>query len=370
MLACAATGADHFQWRQNGVNLPGATNASLIITNAQTTNTGYYVAIAKNATGWTPSQMAYVNVTGGGGVVPFSNATNDGWVTYIYPAASVPGVLSTNGIAQLFAGPQLDQLQPVQDVWWDFAWFGASSAGVFDDVDYAVPTVAPGQTVFYQVQVTYPQAPGVVQYSSTLKLVAGGSGQSTPSTGELQFPWWLEWPYPSDFTGIGTPFKQVRVPGETAILTVRFLDYNSPPVQWRKDGETIVGATNLYPTSSGTYTYHYAALTLTNIQTGDAGVYDFTVNGRIFGNWGISPKISIGVQTQNGAGIFQSPRQSENQFLSDFVGAAGRNYMAEYSTNLVNWADLFTLTNTTGTLVFSNNISAEGNLFYRSRLLP
>ena len=70
-LTCAATGANSFQWRHNGLDIPGATNSALSIANAQPTNTGYYVAIAKNTTGWSPSQMAYLNVTSGGGIVPF-----------------------------------------------------------------------------------------------------------------------------------------------------------------------------------------------------------------------------------------------------------------------------------------------------------
>src|SRR5689334_23058869 len=70
-LTCAATGADSFQWRWSGVDIPGATNTTLTVTNLHSTNSGYYLAIAKNATGWVPSQMAYLNVTAGDGILPF-----------------------------------------------------------------------------------------------------------------------------------------------------------------------------------------------------------------------------------------------------------------------------------------------------------
>src|SRR5438552_1900187 len=64
-LSVIATGATSFQWRYNGVDILGATNSSLQITNAQTTTNGYYMAVAKNDTGWTPSQLAWLSVSTG-----------------------------------------------------------------------------------------------------------------------------------------------------------------------------------------------------------------------------------------------------------------------------------------------------------------
>ena len=137
-LSCTATGADTFQWRHNGDDLLGETNSTLSITSAQTTNSGYYVVIAKNATGWTPSKMAYLNVTGGGGIVPFSNYDNTGGLSRVQyqwfgpPSPYRYGFPVTNGIAQLMAGPEIDQLQSVPGALWDFTWYGPSEAGLFD----------------------------------------------------------------------------------------------------------------------------------------------------------------------------------------------------------------------------------------------
>jgi hypothetical protein len=87
-----------------------------------------------------------------------------------------------NGIAQVVAGPEVDQMQAVGDTW-DFSdvypwwpdWYG-----YFDWDDQFVPSVSPGQTVYYRVDLTYP-VPSYVspsgyytQPSKTLKLVAGG----------------------------------------------------------------------------------------------------------------------------------------------------------------------------------------------------
>src|SRR3989442_1692463 len=77
-FSVVCTNATAWQWRFNGVELSGGTNSTLIVTNAQSPNVGYYLALAKNETGWTPSQMAYLSVvtSGQGGFVPFSNLGN------------------------------------------------------------------------------------------------------------------------------------------------------------------------------------------------------------------------------------------------------------------------------------------------------
>ncbi len=49
--AAAGTAPIKYQWRNNGTNLLNATNAVLTLTNAQTTNAGFYTVVATNATG-------------------------------------------------------------------------------------------------------------------------------------------------------------------------------------------------------------------------------------------------------------------------------------------------------------------------------
>jgi len=108
-------------------------------------------------------------------------------------------------------------------------------------------------------------------------------------------------------------------------------------------------------------------LALTNIQPSDAGVYDFVLYGN---NWMIAPKISLSIQTTNGQGVFQKPRFAGTNFVCDLAGAAGRDYEVQWSTNLMNWNNLTTLTNITGTVTFTNSIPPSGQQFYRTVLLP
>ena len=130
------------------------TAPSLTITNAQTNNTGYYVAIAKNGTGWSPSRMAFLSVVWSNGIVPRYNDTNTNLTRaqarYPY-ICSYGGQAITNGSAQVFAGPTLDQMQPVglpRPV--NNGYYGPTNAVAL------VPTVSPGQLVYYRVDISYP----------------------------------------------------------------------------------------------------------------------------------------------------------------------------------------------------------------------
>jgi len=106
---------------------------------------------------------------------------------------------------------------------------------------------------------------------------------------------------------------------------------------------------------------------LSNLQPSDAGVYDVEVLGN---NWFISPKTFVSAQTSNGPGLFQNPRVNGSNFISDFIGAQGRAYRIQWSSNLTSWADLPILTNTTGTAIFTNSMPAAKTAFYRALLLP
>ena len=56
-----------FQWLQNGVNIAGATNATLVLKNVQMTNAGIYTVVLTNSIGSTTSSAAQLTVLGGPG---------------------------------------------------------------------------------------------------------------------------------------------------------------------------------------------------------------------------------------------------------------------------------------------------------------
>jgi hypothetical protein len=382
-LVVGATGASGYQWRFNGADMPQATNSTLQIANVQAINCGYYVVVAKNSTGWVPSQMAYLSIdyTRGGlfpaaaGMVPFSNQTNNYFQGQVRDYFGSP---VNNGQARVFAGPQLDQLRPFgTTVAVANGYYGSSS------LTRSLSTVAPGQNVYYQVVVTYTNSGfGYTQPSTVMNVTAGGGSFPVPSVYGLKFPaWWagegLE-PvivnYYPDYPN--SPTNQARIPGETFSLTnvyFAYTDYGTPTAQWRKNGSPIIGATNFPniepplgppPVVSGIF---QGVLTITNVQPEDAGIYDLMVYGN---EWIVGPKTTLSIQVLNGSGTFQSPRFSGTSFVCDLLGVAGRNYAIQWSTNLTDWHHFTTQYNSSGTITFSNSPTLDGAQFYRARLLP
>jgi hypothetical protein len=366
-LVSSATGAAGYQWRFNGADIAGATSAMLQVVNVRPTNSGYYNVIAKNSTGWVPSQLAYLTldytyggtVPSGAGTLPFSNTNN------IYTFGQVMGP-PTSGSVQIVAGPELDQLKPVGRT----ILYGSHPGTVFvngyyNAADQSVSTIAPGQMVYYSVVytnngVSYPQP------STIMNLNAGTNGSPAPPAYGLKYPAWPEWPEP--WLYYQYPTNQLRVPGEQVSFLNNYnayLDFGIPTVQWRKDGKNILNATNF------TWVFYggsaQSVFTITNLQPSDTGVYD----AEIFGNdWEDGPKIYLSVQTTNGQGVFQNPQFNGTNFVWNLLGAAGRNYDIQCSSNLVNWSDLVTLSNLTGTILFTNPPGSVGAQFYRTVLLP
>lgn len=370
-FSVVSSNATGFQWRGNGTDIPGATNSTL--PRSSSDPTGYYMVVVKNAIGWVPSRLAYLS-RGSGGVVPFSNYGNTGFDAQACYQMGNWGLPLTNGVAQVVAGPELDQMQPVGDTWDFWFWYyydDPSWAGYFDGNDQIVPTVSPGQTVYYRVNLTYPAFSGTwTQQSTTLRGIAGGGTYATPSMANLKFPLWPEWPEPWYEPGWSdsAATNQVRIPGETFTLInhyAAYTDFGTPTCQWRKDGKIIPGATNGVEQLPSYY--FQTSLTITNVQPADAGIYDVEV----FGNqWIIAPTITLSIQTTNGLGVLLSPRFSDTNFVCDLLGVASRSYLIQWSPDLVNWNNLLTVPNLTGTVTFTNPAPADAVRFYRAQLLP
>jgi hypothetical protein len=80
-----------FQWFHDGVAIAGATNRSLILTNAKAADAGSYVLIANNAAGQATSQPLHLEVDQGPGIA-FIGAWGDDIDTQciVSPAATAP----------------------------------------------------------------------------------------------------------------------------------------------------------------------------------------------------------------------------------------------------------------------------------------
>jgi hypothetical protein len=78
-----ATGVQplRYQWQLDGVNLPGATNTSLNLTNVQGRDIGAYRAVVSNALGSATSAAATLTIPFSSDLAVALNATNLAWTT-------------------------------------------------------------------------------------------------------------------------------------------------------------------------------------------------------------------------------------------------------------------------------------------------
>ena len=97
-----------FQWRLNGTNLPGATLASLTVTNVQLTNTGNYSVIVSNIYGNTTSVLATLSIA-----LPPTSSNNSsvqpGFIAHCsqidYPGADTVGIMNSVNSMEAALGP-------------------------------------------------------------------------------------------------------------------------------------------------------------------------------------------------------------------------------------------------------------------------
>jgi hypothetical protein len=122
--------------------------------------------------------------------------------------------------------------------------------------------------------------------------------------------------------------------------------------QWSFNG------TNLADATDGT-------LRLTNVTTDQAGTYGITVTNLA----GIaSASATLSVYTNAAAVLTAPPGVSSEGFQFTITGVPGLNYAVEASTNLVDWAPLFTNTSPF-TFVDGDATNIPGR-YYRSVYLP
>lgn len=208
-----------FQWRLNGINISGATSASLALSNVQSANAGTYTVVASNSAGTATSNSATLTVSAGGNSPAITTQPLSQTVAI---GASVTLTVAASGSP----APTLQWRKNGADI------AGATSANLS----------------FANAQASD---------AATYTVVATNSAGSATSSGAVLTVSTATSPIITT-----QPTSQTVAPGASVTFTVAASGLPAPVFQWQKNGANVTGATS-------------ATLSLTNVQTGDAG--NFTV---------------------------------------------------------------------------------------------
>jgi len=210
-----------YQWSFDGAAIPGATGQLLSIPNVQTSNQGSYRVVVTNDFGSSTSAVAVLQVILTPAVTGWSSPLS------VTQGATASFSVSTTG-------------QPPLVFQWDFD--GTAIAGATNSA-YSIPNAQTSNSGSYQVFITnaygHTSSP-VLPLTVTLSPVVNGTATSGPAT-----------------------------LGSTAVFTA-FVE-GASPLSYQWDFEPGDGTTNALPNATN------SVLTITNVQTADAGSYQLFV---------------------------------------------------------------------------------------------
>jgi purine nucleoside phosphorylase len=294
-----------YQWSFNGTALSDATNASLALTNAQTTDAGSYTVVVTNAVGSITSQVATLTV-----LVPAGITTQPQNLTVTQGQSASFSVVASGS--------------PPFGYQWNF------NGTALSDATNSALTLTNAETIdagSYTVVVNNPVGSITSQVATLTVLVPPGI-QTQPQ---------------SQTVAAGQTASFSVVAGGTAPLAYQW-NFNSAPVS---------GATN-------------ASLTLTNVQTTQAGSYTVVVTNNagsitsaVAAMTVTNPVVSLSLS--GGGGI------PPNGFTFQVLVPTGLTYIILASTDLQVWTPIATNVATNGTILFTDTTATNyPNRFYQA----
>jgi RHS repeat-associated protein len=207
--------AASYQWKKDGALLSGATSATLTFTNVQPGNSGTYTVVASNSGGSITSNSVTLAVNPAAPAI-----TSDTITSGTFGAVFGYSIIATN--------------YPTS--------YSASGLPGGLTVDSATGVISGTPTQIGSFTATMGATNGMGTGTAALTLTIGAQGVPSITT---------------------QPTSQTAIAGQSATFTVAATGAPAPVYQWKKNGTAIANATA-------------ASLTLTNVQSIDAGNYTVT----------------------------------------------------------------------------------------------
>jgi len=236
-VEATGTPAPSYQWRHDGIDLPGQTGNTLTLTNVTTADAGSYSCVASNSAGSTTSNTATLTVNATTPTPPPPTTSAPSFSTQPTSLTVDEGSTATFSVA--VAGTPSPSLQ------WQK-----------DGVDL------PGETGT-TLTLTNVTSADAGAYGCVATNTAG-SATSHLAILTVNVPTPTPPPASATFSIIGQPLSLSVLNGNDAIFTVRATGTNLT-YQWLKDGQPIAGATS-------------EILHIANVQSADAGSYSVQVS--------------------------------------------------------------------------------------------
>ena len=214
-----------YQWQTDGVNIAGATNAVLTVTNVQAAQVGSYAVV--------------VTDNGGMGSIVSSNAH----LYLVSPPVIVSQTLPTNQIVIYQTNVTLNVV--------------AMAPGQFDGFPLSYQWQFNGTNIAGANSVSYSFNATTAAFGTYSVLVSNAAGSTNTA--------WQVTVYSPSLLILQQPTNQYQIAGGNVTFVGSGIASNTVTYQWTFDGTNIVGATN-------------AKLTLTNVQAAQQGCYNFMIS--------------------------------------------------------------------------------------------
>lgn len=217
-----------YQWQTNGVNLAGATNASLTLTNVQAAQLGSYDAV--------------VTDNGGMGSIASSNVN----FYFVTPPVILSQTLPTNQVITYQSNLVLQVV--------------ATAPGIYNGFPLSYQWQFEGTNIAGATGANYTNRVNGSSSGTYSVLISNAAGSTNTA--------WLVTVYYEGIVISQQPTNQYQIAGGNVTFAGSAVASNSVTYQWAFDGTNIAGATN-------------ASLTLTNVQSAQQGDYNLTASDGI-----------------------------------------------------------------------------------------